>query len=111
VGCGDPSLFVPEAVDQVMSSMAWMYGPGGYFDVQVRGWENLPARQGLVVMNHSGGTSIPDVLLASSWAPLRRHTYKGPRRRPPRHQVRPDASPQRRLGAASEPNRAPAEVA
>jgi catechol 2,3-dioxygenase-like lactoylglutathione lyase family enzyme len=32
-------------------------------------------------------------------------------RRPPRHQVRPHASPQRGLGAASEPNRARAEVA
>ncbi len=57
----DPGLFVPEAVDQIMSSMAWMYGPSGYFDLKVRGWDNLPETPGLMVMNHSGGTSIPDV--------------------------------------------------
>ena len=57
----DPSRFDPATVQRTLDAFKWMYGPGGYFDVQVEGWEHLPARNALVVMNHSGGTSIPDV--------------------------------------------------
>lgn len=57
----DPARYEPGAVQRTLDAFRWMYGPGGYFDVQIAGWEHLPGRNALVVMNHSGGTSIPDV--------------------------------------------------
>jgi len=38
-----------------------LYGPGRYFSVDVTGWENVPEAPAMIVSNHSGGTTIPDV--------------------------------------------------
>lgn len=57
----DPAAFDPQSVRAAMRRLRWMYGPGGYFKVQVGGWEHLPEGPVMLVGNHSGGTSIPDV--------------------------------------------------
>ncbi len=62
----DPARFDPAAVTATLDSMRWLYD--GYFRVSAQGWENLPERNAMLVMNHSGGTSIPDVWgLAFAW--------------------------------------------
>ncbi|HTM21371.1 MAG TPA: 1-acyl-sn-glycerol-3-phosphate acyltransferase [Kofleriaceae bacterium] len=40
---------------------ARFFGPGKYFDVDARGLEHVPPRPVMMVSNHSGGTTIPDV--------------------------------------------------
>ncbi len=43
-------------------------GPRAWFEVVVAGWERLPPPPVLVVGNHSGGTTVPDVWgLFSAW--------------------------------------------
>ncbi|MEZ4313376.1 MAG: hypothetical protein R3F14_35590 [Polyangiaceae bacterium] len=41
--------------------MGRLFGPGRYFGLEVQGWENVPASPAMLVSNHSGGTTIPDV--------------------------------------------------
>lgn len=51
-----------------MKGLGTLYGPGKYFDVSMRGLEALPAGPLMLVANHSGGTSIPDVWgLGAAW--------------------------------------------
>jgi 1-acyl-sn-glycerol-3-phosphate acyltransferase len=60
-GASDPSSFDPEHVAQVLRFAGKFFGPGRYFDLDARGLEHVPQKPVMVVSNHSGGTSIPDV--------------------------------------------------
>jgi 1-acyl-sn-glycerol-3-phosphate acyltransferase len=59
----DPGVYDPEAVQQVLRPARKVFreGKGGYFHCSYEGFENIPREPVMVVMNHSGGTSIPDV--------------------------------------------------
>lgn len=57
----NPQEFRPEAVRSTLAGIGRLFGRGRYFDVDVGGWEHIPASPVMVVSNHSGGTSIPDV--------------------------------------------------
>lgn len=57
---GDPGAFDAEATLHTVEAAGRWFGPGRYFGLDARGWENLPAAPTLVVSNHSGGTTIPD---------------------------------------------------
>ena len=60
-GAGDPAAFDPAAVAQVLRVAGRLFGPGRYFEVDARGMEHVPRAPVMVVSNHSGGTTIPDV--------------------------------------------------
>jgi 1-acyl-sn-glycerol-3-phosphate acyltransferase len=59
----------PEFVKTMVSRLHALFGPEkSYFTTDVVGWDNVPERNALLIANHSGGTSIPDVWgLAMSW--------------------------------------------
>jgi 1-acyl-sn-glycerol-3-phosphate acyltransferase len=58
----DPLQFDPEFVMNVMEKLSLLYGgPGRYFELTVRGLERLPPAPVMLISNHSGGTTIPDV--------------------------------------------------
>ncbi|MFO0630648.1 MAG: hypothetical protein U0325_34165 [Polyangiales bacterium] len=57
----DPAQYDPAAVRETLAHAQRLFGLGRYFDLDVRGWEKLPAAPSLLVSNHSGGTTIPDV--------------------------------------------------
>jgi 1-acyl-sn-glycerol-3-phosphate acyltransferase len=57
----DPKRFDAELVQKIMKGLGTLYGKGKYFDVSMRGLEALPTAPVMLVSNHSGGTSIPDV--------------------------------------------------
>jgi 1-acyl-sn-glycerol-3-phosphate acyltransferase len=57
----DPGLYDSGLVQQTMRYVRRIIGPGGYFGLDARGLENVPAAPAMIVSNHSGGTTIPDV--------------------------------------------------
>ncbi len=57
----DPGEYRPEDLKRTLPFIKKLFGPGRYFSVDVRGWEHVPEAPVMVVSNHSGGTSIPDV--------------------------------------------------
>jgi 1-acyl-sn-glycerol-3-phosphate acyltransferase len=57
----DPAARDPDRVRDAHRRLAPLFGPDRWFQVDVRGWEDLPPGPVLFVSNHSGGTSIPDV--------------------------------------------------
>jgi hypothetical protein len=57
----DPGEYDPDAVKRTLPGIKKLFGPGRYFGVDVRGWDNMPEAPAMIVMNHSGGTTIPDV--------------------------------------------------
>ena len=57
----DPGVFSPEIVKRTLPWVKKLYGPGRYFGLEVTGWENVPEAPAMIVSNHSGGTTIPDV--------------------------------------------------
>jgi 1-acyl-sn-glycerol-3-phosphate acyltransferase len=60
-GC-DPAEFDVAAVRQTLRSIDTIFGAGrGYFPCEYVGLEQIPDEPCMVVMNHSGGTTIPDV--------------------------------------------------
>lgn len=64
----DPSDRDQLAIDRVRRAVDPFFGPEGWFGLTVRGWENLPDRPVMLVSNHSGGTTIPDMWgLLVSW--------------------------------------------
>jgi 1-acyl-sn-glycerol-3-phosphate acyltransferase len=58
IGPGD---YDPQAVIATLELASRFFGPGKYFDVEARGLEHVPEKPVMVVSNHSGGTTIPDV--------------------------------------------------
>jgi 1-acyl-sn-glycerol-3-phosphate acyltransferase len=60
-GGNDPASYDPEAVAQVLRFARRFFGLGRYFALDMRGLEHVPAKPVMMVSNHSGGTSIPDV--------------------------------------------------
>src|SRR5688572_23900167 len=60
-GASDPGSYDPAAVARVLRFAGRFFGPGKYFELDVRGMEHVPSKPVMVVSNHSGGTSIPDV--------------------------------------------------
>jgi 1-acyl-sn-glycerol-3-phosphate acyltransferase len=57
----DPSGFDADFTMQVAKKASHFFGPGKYFELSLRGLEQLPREPVMLVSNHSGGTSIPDV--------------------------------------------------
>lgn len=63
-----PAAYDPARVERVVRALSHLYAPGAYFDLQVRGLERVPPPPVMLVSNHSGGTTIPDVWgLATAW--------------------------------------------
>lgn len=64
----DPTRWDPRSIERVEATVGRLYGEGRYFDTHLDGLEHVPESPALLVMNHSGGTSIPDVWgLAFLW--------------------------------------------
>ena len=57
----DPLEFDPAATQQTVDRAGRLFGPRRYFGLEVEGFDNVPAEPTMVVSNHSGGTTIPDV--------------------------------------------------
>lgn len=57
----DPGEYDGDAVAKTLERMSSIFGPGKYFQLDSKGWENIPTSPALLVSNHSGGTTIPDV--------------------------------------------------
>lgn len=57
----DPSQWSARAVDRADASVGRLFGQGRYFDTHIEGLDRLPPPPVLLVANHSGGTTIPDV--------------------------------------------------
>ncbi len=57
----DPALVRPERVVEIAQRAGRLFGESGWFGLDVQGWENLPPAPVLLVSNHSGGTTVPDV--------------------------------------------------
>src|SRR6185503_2985299 len=60
-GADDPGSYDPDAVARILGFAGKFYVPGKYFDLDARGLEHVPATPVMMVSNHSGGTSNPDV--------------------------------------------------
>lgn len=61
----NPGDYDPVAVEQTLATFGGLFGEEGwprrYFPLDLQGMENIPPAPVMVVSNHSGGTSIPDV--------------------------------------------------
>lgn len=59
----DALEFDPAATQQTVDRVGRLFGPGRYFGLEVEGegFDNVPQGPTMVVSNHSGGTTIPDV--------------------------------------------------
>lgn len=57
----NPGAFEGAAVQETLRKAQHVFGEGKYFGLRATGLENVPAAPSMIVSNHSGGTSIPDV--------------------------------------------------
>jgi 1-acyl-sn-glycerol-3-phosphate acyltransferase len=59
----NPLEFDPAATQQTVDRAGSLFGPGRYFGLEIEGegFANVPSGPSMVVSNHSGGTTIPDV--------------------------------------------------
>src|SRR5262245_30326135 len=57
----DPDQCTASLVEETVSSVGRLFGEGRYFGLEIQGWDNVPASPAMLVSNHSGGTTIPDV--------------------------------------------------
>ena len=57
----NPLEFDPTATQQTVDRAGRLFGPGRYFGLEIEGFDNVPSGPTMVVSNHSGGTTIPDV--------------------------------------------------
>ena len=55
-----PAHYEPEAVRETFEQVQRLFGDGRYFGLQAN-LEAMPSAPAMIVMNHSGGTTIPDV--------------------------------------------------
>ncbi len=53
--------FDPKAVEQTLSRVGRLFGEKSYFPLEIEGLGRMPDPPVLLVSNHSGGTTIPDV--------------------------------------------------
>jgi 1-acyl-sn-glycerol-3-phosphate acyltransferase len=58
---GSAADFDPGAVEQTLSRVGRLFGERSYFPLEIDGLHHLPDPPVLLVSNHSGGTTIPDV--------------------------------------------------
>lgn len=56
-----PADYDREAVRTTVHRLRWLFGDRRYFRLEAEGLENVPRAPAMIVSNHSGGTSIPDV--------------------------------------------------
>ncbi len=56
-----PEDYDPVFTQEVRASVGRLFGPEGWFHVETAGWDHLPPPPVLLVSNHSGGTTIPDL--------------------------------------------------
>jgi 1-acyl-sn-glycerol-3-phosphate acyltransferase len=56
-----PADYDPEAVRTTLDQLRWLFGERRYFRLEAQGLENVPRSPAMIVSNHSGGTTIPDV--------------------------------------------------
>jgi 1-acyl-sn-glycerol-3-phosphate acyltransferase len=56
----DPGAFEPDTAEATLRVASHIFGPGKYFELDVRGMEHVPQAPAMMVSNHSGGTTIPD---------------------------------------------------
>ncbi|MEL6346422.1 MAG: 1-acyl-sn-glycerol-3-phosphate acyltransferase [Myxococcota bacterium] len=66
-----PEQFDPTFTRRLHGQMGRLFGDGRYFELETRGWDNLPARNVLLVSNHSGGTTLLDAF--GLWYAWHRH--------------------------------------
>jgi 1-acyl-sn-glycerol-3-phosphate acyltransferase len=57
----DPRSFDESAVQETLTWAKRFIGVGRYFGLEVNGIERVPSAPAMIVSNHSGGTTIPDV--------------------------------------------------
>lgn len=57
----DPGHYDPALVEETLRWVRRFIGPLRYFRIDARGMHDIPSSPVLVVSNHSGGTTIPDV--------------------------------------------------
>ncbi|MBL8954601.1 MAG: 1-acyl-sn-glycerol-3-phosphate acyltransferase [Myxococcaceae bacterium] len=57
----DPNAYDSSFIGDVEKVVGRLYGPGRYFELTLRGLDDLPPSPAMLVSNHSGGTTIPDV--------------------------------------------------
>ena len=57
----NPGAYDPAAVEHTIEIAERFFGPGRYFGLEVQGWDHVPKAPALLISNHSGGTTIPDV--------------------------------------------------
>ncbi len=55
----DPGEYDPDEVKRTLPTVKKLFGPGRYFGVDVKGWENMPEAPVMIVSNHSGGRPSP----------------------------------------------------
>ncbi|MBW2456301.1 MAG: 1-acyl-sn-glycerol-3-phosphate acyltransferase [Deltaproteobacteria bacterium] len=56
-----PADYDPDAVRRTLAQVRRLFGKGRYFDLKVTGWRNVPQAPAMIVSNHSGGTTVPDI--------------------------------------------------
>ncbi len=56
-----PGDFDAEAVRHTLAQIRRLFGKGRYFGLQLTGWRHVPEAPAMIVSNHSGGTTIPDI--------------------------------------------------
>lgn len=57
----EPADYDPQAVAETLDGAGRLFGAGRYFPLAFDGWEHVPDAPAMIVMNHSGGTTIPDM--------------------------------------------------
>jgi 1-acyl-sn-glycerol-3-phosphate acyltransferase len=57
----DPGAYEPGPTAGTIRLASKIFGPGRWFELDVRGMEHVPPAPAMIVSNHSGGTTIPDV--------------------------------------------------
>lgn len=57
-----PSQFDHDYTRQFHSQLGRLFGPDRYFETEFKGWHNVPDRNVMAVTNHSGGTTLIDMM-------------------------------------------------
>ncbi len=64
----DPGVYDPVLVEATLKKVPRFIGPLNYFRLDAQGMDRIPLPPSLIVSNHSGGTTIPDVWgFLASW--------------------------------------------